>query len=242
MNKKLSKSPKEILRFSKSSRAAITLTTEIILGIYAVIGSLFLFLKLADKIIDKEVISFDWAIMHFMYSFRSDALTSFMKTVTFFGGEIFLGGTIIVTILLLLRKHKKDALIFAFILFFGIVLNLLLKDMFQRPRPDIMPLIHESSYSFPSGHAMNSFIFYISLCYFIFRDTRKKKLSIILTLLSVILILAIGISRIYLGVHYPSDVIAGFAAGLLWFALVLLFEKTIIFLQLFKKYETSRKW
>lgn len=216
------------------SRAVLTLGAEIVIGICAVIGSLFIFLKLADKIIDKQVIFFDSSLIHSVYALRNPAMTSFMKSITFFGGEIFLGAAIIVTILILLKKHKRDAVIFTCILLFGLGLNLLLKDMFQRPRPTFMPLIHETSYSFPSGHAMNSFVFYMSLAYFIFHNTRKKKLSVILTCVFGLLILLIGISRIYLGVHYPSDVLAGYAAGLLWFCLVLLFEKSLLFLRLFK--------
>jgi undecaprenyl-diphosphatase len=233
---------KKLFYFSKSSQTVLTLFAEICIGITAMIGSLFIFLKLADHVLDKETISFDSAIIHFIYLFRGPAATTIMTNISLFGGQLFLSVAIIITILLLIRKYKKDALIFSFILFFGIVLNLLLKDMFQRPRPNFLPLVHETSYSFPSGHAMNSFVFYMSLSYFIFRNTRNKKLGIILTLLSGFLVLSIGISRIYLGVHYPSDVLAGFAAGLLWFVIVLLFEKTLIFLRLFRQYKSKKKY
>jgi len=242
MKKKLVETISDVFSFSKSSKAAFTLFVEIIVGIFAIIGSLFIFTKLADSVIDKDIISFDSAIIKFVYSFRSAPLTEIMKAITFFGGEIFLGTTIILTILLLLRRHKKDALVFGFILFFGLGLNLLLKDLFQRARPTLLPLIHETSYSFPSGHSMNSMVFYLSLTFFIFRNTRKKKLGILLSALSGLLIFLIGLSRIYLGVHYPSDVIAGFAAGLLWFVLVLLFEKTLIFFRLFREYELTKKY
>jgi membrane-associated phospholipid phosphatase len=213
------------------SHAIFALSMQIILGICAVIASLFVFLKLAYKIIDNETVFFDSSIINFMYSLRSPEMTALMKGITFLGGEIFLGTATAITILILFKKHKNDALNFIFILLFGIGLNLFLKDLFQRPRPDFMPLIHEATYSFPSGHAMNSFVFYMTLSYFIFHETRRKMLSILFASVSAIIVLLIGISRIYLGVHYPSDVIAGYAAGILWFCLVILFEKTVILLR-----------
>lgn len=236
----MKKSLIKVFNFSKSSQTAITLLTQICIGIASVIGSLFIFLKLADQVLDKEFIFFDNTIINLIYPLRDPMLTAIMQAVTFFGSQYFLGSATLITILILFRKHKKDAFIFSFILFFGIILNILLKDMFQRPRPLLAPLIHESSYSFPSGHAMNSFVFYMSLVYFIFRSTRNKKLSIFIACISGLLVLSIGISRIYLGVHYPSDVIAGYAAGFLWFVLVLLFEKTLQFLRLFKDYKPKK--
>lgn len=242
MKKKLIQFSFKLFNFSKSSRTASTLVIEIIIGISAVIGSLYIFLKLSHKIISQEIMSFDTTIIYFVYTFRSPFFTEIMKTITFFGGEFFLGATIIVTILLLFRRHKKDAFVFGFILLFGISLNLLLKDLFQRPRPTLEPLIHEITYSFPSGHAMNSFVFYMALSYFVFRNTRNRKLGIWLTAISWMLVFFIGLSRIYLGAHYPSDVLAGFVAGLLWFVTVLLFEKTLIFLRLFQAYELNKKY
>jgi undecaprenyl-diphosphatase len=126
-------------------------------------------------------------------------------------------------------------------LFFGIALNFLLKSMFQRPRPTFLPLVQENFYSFPSGHAMNSFIFYTSLSFFIFRRIRNKYLRIGLIFLSMMFILLIGISRVYLGAHYASDVVAGYVTGFLWFVLVLFFEKSLVFLKLFKRYRAYSK-
>lgn len=237
----MKKAARKVFSFPFSSHAAILLSSELLIGFCSVIGSLFIFGKLADKVIDKEVIFFDSIITNFIYQLRSPQMTEIMKGITFFGGEVFLGGAIVLTILVLFAKsYKKDAFIFSFILFFGIGLNLLLKNLFDRPRPHFLPLVHESSYSFPSGHSMNSFIFYMAVSYFIFRNTRNKKLGLWLSCIAGLLVLAIGFSRVYLGVHYPSDVLAGFAAGLLWFTIVLLFEKTILFLRLFKKQDSQR--
>ncbi|SRR5258708_2392136 len=238
----LKKNILRILAFSNSSKIALLLLVEIISGVILTMVMLGIFLKLGEDVLTKDVVSFDSSITHFIYTFRTPLMTSIMNTISFFGGEMFLGIAIIITIILLIRKHRKDALIFSFILFFGLGLNLLLKDFFQRPRPHFLSLVHEYSYSFPSGHAMNSLVFYVSLSYFIFRNTRNKIRGLILSILCGVFIISIGISRIYLGAHYPTDVIAGYAAGLCWFLIVVLFEKTLIFLQLMRKYELDKKY
>jgi membrane-associated phospholipid phosphatase len=243
MNINVKKGINNLTTFYKTYRGIDTLFLEIFIGVLAILGSLYIFLKLSHKVIDKEIIFFDKFIMDLLYDAHSPFLTEIMKTVTFFGGEIFIGFAITTTIALLFwTKHRKDAVLFTFILLFGILLNLWLKGFFERLRPDEIVLIIEKTYSFPSGHSMNSFIFFMSLTYFVFHNTRNKKLGLILSFLSVITVLSIGISRIYLGVHYPSDVLGGYAVGLLWFAGVLLFEKMLIFLKLFREFELNKKY
>lgn len=231
------------LDFSTSSQIVFLLIIEVVLGSLFALVMLYAFFKVGAEVIDKDITFLDNSITHFVYSFRNPFLTEFMKVITNFGGEIFLGVAVFTTIFFLLKSHKKDALVFSFILVFGVGLNFLLKNVFQRPRPNLLPLIKiDTSYSFPSGHAMNSFIFYACLSYFIFRRMKNKKLGILLILGSGLLVVLIGLSRIYLGVHYPSDVIAGLIAGLAWFVAALLFEKIIILLRLFRKYEVDKKY
>lgn len=219
------------LQASNKSKITFILLSELIAGVLITILTLGLFLKLGENVINKEVITFDSTLVHLIYTFRNPYMTSIMKILTFIGGPTV---TIILAVLItltILRKHKKDALIFSFTLLFGMLLNLLLKDLFHRSRPLFLPLAHETSYSFPSGHAMNAFIFYTCISFIILRKMKNRKLSFMLMFLSVLMILLIGLSRIYLGVHYPSDVLAGYIAGICWFAIVLLFEKTITFIQ-----------
>lgn len=241
--KKVRNQLSKALGFSTSSQIVFLLIIEVILGSLFALVMLFAFFKVGAKVIDKNINFFDNSVVQFTYSFRNPILTEFMKIITSLGGGIFLGIAVIATILFLLKSHKKDALIFSFILFFGVGLNFLLKNIFQRPRPNLLPLIKtDASYSFPSGHTMNSFIFFTCLSYFIFRKFKNRKLGLGLALGAVLLVFLIGVSRIYLGVHYPSDVIAGLIAGLAWFVIVLLFEKTIILLRLFRKYEIDKKY
>src|SRR5258708_4346650 len=109
----------DLVTFSKSSKTALTLGLEILIGITTVLTSLLIFLKLADSVLEKERISFDTIIIHFLYLFRSPITTNIMQTITFFGGQIFLGSAILLTIIILFRHYKKDALTFSFILIFG---------------------------------------------------------------------------------------------------------------------------
>ncbi|PIZ43905.1 phosphatase PAP2 family protein [candidate division WWE3 bacterium CG_4_10_14_0_2_um_filter_42_8] len=124
-----------------------------------------------------------------------------------------------------------------FTLLTGVTLNLLLKLIFRVPRPDISPLEIATIYSFPSGHAMNSTVFYGSVAFLLFHFTRHKKLAVVVTILASVLILLVGASRIYLGVHYPSDVLASYLVGLLWLLICILFERTVRFYRLFERYE-----
>lgn len=167
---------------------------------------------------------------------RSPLLTKIMETITFFGSGTFLvPAAAIIIIYLFLKKHKAESFLFFIVLAMGLILNNLIKILVQRPRPDLSPIFIEQTFSFPSGHAMNSFIFYALLAYLIFHFTKNKKLAFIISVISIILIVLIGISRIYLGVHYPSDVIAGFIAGFWWFITALLIRQTINFFKLFKE-------
>ncbi|WP_371377605.1 phosphatase PAP2 family protein [Sporomusa aerivorans] len=101
----------------------------------------------------------------------------------------------------------------------GAVLNFLLKHLFQRARPELFRVVQETGYSFPSGHAMASMCFYGMVAFLIMRIIPSWRGRLTVMTLAVLLIVAIGISRIYLGVHYPSDVVAGYAAGSTWLAL-----------------------
>lgn len=203
-------------------------------GIVLVLASLLFFVDFGKEVMEKELISIDNSISFFIYSLRTPILTKIMFFISYFGSEATIAIALLAVIILSLRKHKKEAFLFMFIFVSGFILNTLLKYFLKIPRPNSSPLYNIDSYSFPSAHAMNSFIFYITLSYFFYHFTKNRKLSLIIFLFSIFLIFFIGLSRIYLGVHHPSDVFAGWIAGFWWFTTVLLVEKIIIFLRLFK--------
>jgi undecaprenyl-diphosphatase len=229
---------KNYIKFSLNSKTALNLSLEIILGITICLSSLYLFLKIGHEVLEKEILNFDILVTNFIYGFRSSQVTDVMLMITFLGSGLVLLVVSGFFIFYVSRYRKKDALIFSTILYSAIILNLLLKLFYQRPRPDNFPLIHENTLSFPSGHAMNSFVFFAAVSYFIFRETKNIKLAILISFISLIIVILIGFSRVYLGAHYPSDVLAGWIAGFFWFISAIIFEKIIITRRL---YSSSKK-
>lgn len=171
------------------------------------------FLALAEDVFHKEIMKGDIIGYKIISTFLiSDFTTPIAKFITNFGGAIFL---IILTItLFILIKNKKIGLSIILNLIVITGLNQILKYILQRPRPTEYRLIEETGFSFPSGHSMVSMAFYGYLIYLIYKYVKNKYLKWISIVLLSILICSIGISRIYLGVHYTSDVLGGFLISL----------------------------
>ncbi len=171
------------------------------------------FLALAEDVFHKEIMKGDIIGYKIISTFLiSDFTTPIAKFITNFGGAIFL---IILTItLFILIKNKKIGLSIILNLIVITGLNQILKYILQRPRPTEYRLIEETGFSFPSGHSMVSMAFYGYLIYLIYKYVKNKDLKWISIVLLSILICSIGISRIYLGVHYTSDVLGGFLISL----------------------------
>ena len=167
------------------------------------------FLAIAEDVFHKEIMTKDIIGYKLVSTFLiSDFATPIAKFITNFGGAIFL---IIATIILfILIKNKKIGFSIISNLVIVTILNQSLKNILQRPRPNEFRIIEETGYSFPSGHSMVSMAFYGYLIYLIYRYVKNKYLKWTLIVLLSILICTIGISRIYLGVHYTSDVLGGF--------------------------------
>lgn len=145
----------------------------------------------------------------------SGGITNFWKFITFFGSVKFIIILcVIFLIIFFLLKKKWYGLYINFALILSTVVNNIIKVIIGRPRPSINPLVVENSYSFPSGHMMASTMMYGLLIYFILKSNMSKKTKYILVLSLAILTTLIGISRIYLGVHYFSDILAGFILSL----------------------------
>ena len=167
------------------------------------------FLALAEDVFNKEIMNGDIIGYKVVSEFLiSDFVTPVAKFITNFGGAIFL---IVLTIILfiVIRDKKIGISIFSNLVIIT-ALNQLLKRILQRPRPTEYRIIEETGYSFPSGHSMISMAFYGYLIYLIYKYVKNKYVKVGSIVLLSILICAIGISRIYLGVHYTSDVLGGF--------------------------------
>lgn len=213
------------------------LAIEIIAGVLTSLGTALLFLKILSEVFETDTQIFDYQILTFIYSLRSPELTKVMIFITNLGAKYMIIISILLTILWIWEKHRREALTFVIILVMGIFINISLKGMIQRPRPTISPLVLETSYSFPSGHAMNSSVFYLAISFYFYHFTRKKRLSLVVTAILILLIILIGFSRVYLGVHYPSDVVGGYVVGTWWLITAILIGKSFNWVKHFKSGE-----
>lgn len=181
---------------------------------------------IAEDVMEKEIMKLDII----GYKIISENLISettipIAKTITQLGGAIFL--ITLMIILLIVIKNKKIGILIWINLVISTIMNQLLKHLIQRPRPTEFRIIDESGYSFPSGHSMVSMAFYGFLIYLIYKKVENKYLKWTLISLISILVILIGISRIYLGVHYTSDVLAGFLISIIYL---------VIYINVTKKY------
>ena len=181
------------------------------------------FLALAEDVFNKEIMNGDIIGYKIISTFLiSDCATPIAKFITNFGGAIFL--ITLTVILVILIKNKKIGLSIFSNLVIITVLNQLLKRILQRPRPTEFRIIEETGYSFPSGHSMVSMAFYGYLIYLIYKYVENRYVKWISIVLLSILICSIGVSRIYLGVHYTSDVLGGFLVSISY---LILFISTV---------------
>ena len=179
-------------------------------GLFLIV--LIFVLKYDNLVIDNYIIN--------LFKYKNNLLTNFMKIITLFGSAYVIVPCCI--ILLFALKNKKNKILMTSNLVIITLLNQLLKRVFRRLRP-INGIISESGYSFPSGHSMVSMAFYGFLIYLLYKSNFKYK-NIFIGLL-IVLILLIGISRIYLGVHYPTDVFGGFLLSISYLLLFIEISK-----------------
>ncbi|MCO4850490.1 phosphatase PAP2 family protein [Bacillus vallismortis] len=190
--------------------------------------SLFLFfLFLAAAIHTNAVQSADDAISKAAVLTRQPWLDEVMTGITYLGASsILLPLIVIIGAGLFFYKKTGDSLVMLLIFGADRLLNKVLKEWIERVRPDFAPLVHESSFSFPSGHSMNAACVYPVLAYFLVKHIPflSKHKKVVYTIAGVITVL-VGISRVYLGVHYVTDVLGGFSLGLVLFFLVKDFDE-----------------
>ncbi len=184
------------------------------------------FLALAEEVFHQEIMNGDivgYDIVSKLFKFNVS--TPIAKFITNFGGAIFVIS--LTTILFFVIKDKKIGSSIITNLGIVTILNQIIKFIMQRPRPTEFRIIEETGYSFPSGHSMVSLAFYGYLIYLIYKYINNKHLKRTLIIILSVLICIIGVSRIYLGVHYTSDVLGGFLIS---------FAYLIIYIELVNKF------
>lgn len=174
--------------------------------------ALLAFFLLMEDVFRNEVLSMDDAFANFVISIRSAELTLFFKIVTILCNTSFIAAIFIFVFLVVKNIRIKKYLCVNILIVF--MTNTLLKIIVSRPRPLGEHLVDAGGFSFPSGHAMMAVGLYGLFIYFAYKYIKEKRQKCILMVSLFIVILLIGMSRIYLGVHYTSDVLAGFMLSL----------------------------
>lgn len=230
---------KNIFKFKNlvfGSRPVFVLFLEVLVGLVSCVSLALLFLNLSLEVFDRDFMFYDTLIAQLVYLLRTPVLNSIMLFITSLGDNQLLFFLALIFLYFTWRQHKRESIFLLTTFITGIILNDFIKNLFHRPRPLISPLIVETNFSYPSGHAMNSMVFYSVLSYLIFRLIKNNFLRYFILVLCTVLILLIGFSRVYLGVHYPSDVLAGYIVGFWWLSLVILIDKTITLFRIFQKH------
>lgn len=188
-----------------------------------VILFLVIFFEMIEDIFQNEIHNFDNTIYYLVEKTIHYPVTEIMKIITVLGSAIPILTICIVSFVLF--KNKVYGKYISLNLFVIVLLNQTMKHVFQRPRPTQFRLIDESGYSFPSGHSMVSMAFYGFLLYLVWKKVKNPYAKWGICSLLSLLIFFIGYSRIYLGVHYASDVMGGFCFSLAYLIVYTTFVK-----------------
>ncbi|KJJ38249.1 phosphatase PAP2 family protein [Aequorivita vladivostokensis] len=204
----------------------------VIVALIIVIGGINLFIELTDELKDELLPQYDQAITDYVISFRTAALTKYFIFITNIG-DLY-GYLIVLAISSFISyfffKRWRGVVQTIFVLVVASLSNVILKRFIDRARPGIEHLVSVETLSYPSGHAMSAMAFYGFVIYLFSRFKINIFLKTLIIILLVFIILNIGISRIYLGVHYPSDIAGGYIAGFIWVVFcILIFNLVEVF-------------
>ena len=192
------------------------LRTALLAALAAAVMALLLFAWLADEVFEGDVAAFDARLRSAVHAFTSPLLTALMRAFSLAGDRGLIAAFAAAVVVFLVLRWRRAALWLVFSTAGALVLDLALKNAYHRPRPAPFFGGLPHSFSFPSGHALFSFCFYGVLAGVLSARLRSPGLKVLVWVVAAVLIAAIGLSRIYLGVHYPSDVLAGYLAAAVW--------------------------
>jgi undecaprenyl-diphosphatase len=196
----------------------------VLLAIGAIAAGVWLFAAIADEVLEGHVDSIDRTLLTALRKPGSGEpvgppiLHEIARDITALGGIFILGSlTGMTAAFLALDGKRRMALFVLACVVSGVLASVGLKELFQRPRPDLVPHgSYVSSPSFPSGHSMMSAVTYLALGALLARSQKRFRLKAFFLLSAGLLTVLVGVSRVYLGVHWPTDVIAGWTAGAVW--------------------------
>ena len=210
----------------------------VIIALVIVVGGINLFVELTETLKTETLATYDTAITDYVIYYRTSGLTSYFKFMTYVG-DVY-GYLIVLVVFLLISllvfKRWKYVVQATMILALATISNMVLKRFIDRARPGIEHLVSVETLSYPSGHAMSAMAFYGFLIFLVTKFNIQKVMKYVLIITLITIILSIGISRVYLGVHFPSDIAGGFIAGFIWVVFcALLFD----LIELFKRDSTT---
>ena len=219
----------QLPELEQAPKPAGLITGAALVSLAIAVFAMLLFSWIATEVREGDTARFDLSVRMWIHQFFSPRLTRGMVLISEFGAEILIIGFLAALIAFVILRWRRAAAWLLVTMGGALVLDLSLKYGFHRARPSPFygPLPH--TYSFPSGHALFSFCFYGVLAGLINDRVRSLALRIVIWIAAALLILAIGFSRIYLGVHYPSDVIAGYLAAALWVSAMIFLDRLRIY-------------
>ncbi|MBB6612227.1 phosphatase PAP2 family protein [Pontibacter sp. Tf4] len=215
-------------RFKRFMSALALLSVEAVLVWLAFFACMLLFVYMAQLVFVQQSTGLDQAMFRFAAAHTSPETTRFMRFISFFASADYLivVPPLVVLVFAWFRHLQWFALKVLVISLTSSILNQVLKRVFERPRPETA-MLEQSGLSFPSGHAMIGGSFYGLLIYIVWRTVPNPILRWLLTIVLTLLLLLIGYSRVYLNVHYATDVLAGFSAGILWLLISIYFMRKL---------------
>lgn len=214
-------------RKNKPNEFALGIFLLTSLGIAA--GALILFGWLAEEVMEGDTVQFDATIRTAVHNHAAPLLTSIMQGFSFLGSVGWVASFCVLVICACLYfKRRRMATFLAIAMVGATTLDSVLKLAFHRLRPVAYYGVSPRSYSFPSGHALGSLCFYGILAAVLSDRMTSRKQKFLIWLTAALLVASIGFSRIYLGVHYPSDVIAGYLAGAVWVTAVTIVDEILL--------------
>lgn len=198
------------------------------------ISSAVLFTIITYFIFSDKINHIDTLVHSYILGIRNENLTSILLTITNISSAYAL--IVLSILLLIIIKEKKIPLLITLNLICSYALNAFAKVIFTRPRPEGINLIEESGFSYPSGHSMVSMAYYGFIAYLIYKKQTNKVIKTIIIVSLLLTILLVGFSRIYLGVHYLSDVIGGFLLSIFYLMIFIKYSK------IEKKWKNENNW
>jgi undecaprenyl-diphosphatase len=209
--------------YQRGLAGAMLFTAETLLALLLFLTSLIAFLAVAKYVFLDDKQKFDQTAFDLFEPFIRESVTNVMLFLSVLGNYqvMIAANLLLISYFLFIRKHKWYSIKIPAISLSSLLLMFFLKNLFNRPRP-LMPLLEPArGLSFPSGHSMMSVTFFGLIIYFINRKQLNPTIKAIIIFLLVVFILFIGASRVYLRVHYASDVIAGFCMGVIWLTIAI---------------------